>query len=100
MSDKFKPSTWGRSDKSIDIDGPLRIMVDYDDVNHYAVDILLPQLYKILNEHWHSVPAWHCPHAESDDDWGCEGRYAWQPEPGECEHCGKTLVMEMLADAN
>lgn len=49
---KFKESDWQRSDKSVEIDGPndFRFDVDYDDVNHFVVDQLIPVVIKYLNQ--------------------------------------------------
>lgn len=77
---------FGRSDKSIQIDGPLRLEVDYDDVDTDAVDLLLPLFLDILNKHWHPLDAWRC---ENEDCEESEEYWRIRPEPGNCSACGE-----------
>ena len=46
---KLAHSDWA---KSIVITGPVTIAVDYDDVEHPAVDAAIPMILDILNQHW------------------------------------------------
>ena len=39
-------------DKEFVIEGPIELIVDYDDVNHKEVDQLSRKVVQILNEHW------------------------------------------------
>jgi hypothetical protein len=39
-------------DKSIDVDGPLSLRVDYDDVDQAQVKRDLKRMLSILNRHW------------------------------------------------
>lgn len=93
---KFAIDEYGGHDKAILVEGPgdLRLMVDYDDVNHYEVDILLGELVRTLNQHWPAVYAWQCSNRESDDDTNYE---CWNvmlsddSEQDECPECGGGL---------
>ena len=39
-------------DKSFEVDGPLPLEIDYDDVNHDEVDFLINEVVQILNTYW------------------------------------------------
>lgn len=54
MSEKFKVHGICCFDKEIEITGPfeLRLLIDYDDVNHPRVDRDARKLVALLNAHW------------------------------------------------
>lgn len=55
MPKAFKIQPHTTIDKWFEIEGPdIRILVDYDDVNHKEVDKQARKMVKILNENWES----------------------------------------------
>jgi hypothetical protein len=87
--------------KSFQIKGPgdLRFDVDYDDVNHYEVDLLTRQMLAILNTYWITVQARVCSNEDDidydADNWEdremCGLRYLPLDGPDECPVCGSAL---------
>lgn len=66
---KFKCETYNPYDKRINVSGPLNFAVDNDDVNTYAVEILLPHMIKILNDNWRDVSANQCQNKDCENYW-------------------------------
>jgi hypothetical protein len=42
-------------DKKFSIEGPIELIIDYDDVSHDEVDKLTVKVARILNAHWNDV---------------------------------------------
>lgn len=53
-STNFKVTPFTNLDKRVEIQGPdyLRILVDFDDVNHVEVRKQIKKMVTLLNEHW------------------------------------------------
>lgn len=81
-----------RYDKSIVIDGPLRLYVDYDDVDTDAVDEIIPAFLRALNEHFHPPVRYTCPEYYRDDEYEAhEGTTRYLPAGGSCLVCNREL---------
>jgi hypothetical protein len=76
-----------RYDKSITITGPLRLEVDYDDVDTDAVDILLKRFIDLLNEHWEPQFAYRCENEDCERGWD-----GYSDVPRICGVCGVDCV--------
>lgn len=95
---KFAIDEYGGHDKAILVQGPgdLRLMVDYDDVFHPEVDILIDFMLEILNRDWYAVTALACVRRNDDEfDWDYEacfyGRHKTDSGLTECPGCGGPL---------
>lgn len=69
----FTAEAHSRIDKSFTITGPsnLSLEVDYDDVPHAEVDILVERLLEVLNTHWPrgGIAAKQCRNDDCDAHW-------------------------------
>jgi hypothetical protein len=89
---EWKLSPHDRPDKSLVINGPLRLYVDYDDVDTDAVDAIIPEFLRVLNEHFHPPVRYTCPEYYGDDEYEAhESSKRYLPAAGTCSVCGREL---------
>lgn len=83
----FRISSHTNYDKSFDITGPLRLTVDNDDVDTAAVDVLVEQVVKVLNEHWTPIIMRRCEVEDCETAWS-----KWYPREWTlCPDCGTAM---------
>lgn len=95
----WKLSSYGRFDKSILVDGPLRLYIDYDDVDTDAVDEMIPEFLRALNENFKPPVRYTCP-KYYDRDWETHessNRYFFSK--GTCAICGENLEEIILNES-
>lgn len=64
-----------RCDKRLVIKGPLTLYVDYDDVDTEAVDEMIPEFLRALNEHFRPPVRYTCPEYYGDDVYQSHEKY-------------------------
>lgn len=87
----FKIDDYSGHDKAIAVAGPLAFEVDYDDVFHPGVDVLLPHMLRILNEHWTDLYAWRCENEDCDAGYDTLVPISENPCASICHGCGQIM---------
>lgn len=102
MSKKWTEPNWEVEDfwhlKSVVVDGPLPLIIDYDDVQHNEVQLLTDRVAEILNLHWTPVYVLECDNEESEHDgcWDDRWPVGEADEPFACPHCGSPLIEKQI----
>ena len=88
-------------DKSFRIDGPLPLIIDNDDVDHGAVEVLAERLVDALNAFGIEAPsAKRCENEDCESYWHTKRIPQFETTPFACEACGRrATVFEVTADA-
>lgn len=94
----FKIEPYSPYDKSINVEGPIRFSVDYDDVDTDAVDIFLPIIVETLNQAIHrlDVLVLVCHNEDCGNYWRKTQTASPTDKDYKCPACSQPRTLEVF----